>query len=57
MSSEKRSGEIKMRYEVYNKMLRRVIFRAAKETSCREWLGRLTNDAGLEIKKIRRDGR
>jgi len=44
---------LEARYEVYNRILRRVVFQAPERKDCRQWLGSLINDPDLEMRKIK----
>jgi len=43
---------MKLKYEVYVKSLRRVVFQAPDRKDCVHWCGSLINDKDIVIRKI-----
>ena len=44
---------MKLKYEVYVKSLRRVVFQAPEEKDCLEWIGKLKHDKDIIVRKIK----
>jgi hypothetical protein len=46
-------SDLQLKYEVFNKPLKRVVFQAPERKHCREWVGNNGVDPDLKIRKIK----